>query len=345
MEGLIPYQNYLLSKIFMLGLVIVSYPGKAQQLVFTSNPVTRVLSGKVFRYTFSAIDSMGKAISYSVDNLPSWIQYEKNTQTISGTTDKAGQYLVTIRAVTEDTVVGQNFMLTVYNKRTINILPLGNSITNGTGSYNSYRRSLWQLLHKANFNFDMIGSWALHHGGGPVPEPDFDMDHEGHSGWTAHDVLQPPGWDEHRGNIDKWLLLYRPDIVLMELGTNEVFQCLGAEKILDDMSLIIEKIRQKNKTVKILIAQIPPLGEQWAAKKLCGTDTSYAEAIKIFNTSIVKFAQNNSTSRSSVIVVDQFTGVDPSKDMYDDIHPNTNGEKKMAERWFKALAPLLRRRG
>jgi len=27
--------------------------------------------------------------------------------------------------------------------------------------------------------------------------------------------------------------------------------------------------------------------------------------------------------------------------MFEDIHPNTSGEKKMAERWFKAIQPYL----
>src|SRR5689334_651691 len=76
--------------------------------------------------------------------------------------------------------------------RTTTILCLGNSITNVTNKYNSYRRPLWQLLHNGHYNVDMIGSWNKHHMGGDVPNPDFDMDHEGHSGWTAAHMFTPP---------------------------------------------------------------------------------------------------------------------------------------------------------
>ncbi|MEI9944991.1 MAG: SGNH/GDSL hydrolase family protein [Chitinophagaceae bacterium] len=234
-------------------------------------------------------------------------------------------------------------MLTVYDKKTKNILPLGNSITNGTSIYNSYRRSLWQLLHNGNYNFDFIGSWDKHHMGGAVPDADFDMDHDGHSGWKAHDILQPPGWDSIRGNIDNWLEKYKPDIVLMELGTNEVFQCTPIASAMKDFSVIIDKLRRKNPSVKILLAKIPPLGAQWASKKLCGNDTSYEQSVQLFNEAIVQFAHAKTKKKSPIIIVDQFTGVNPSADMYDDIHPNTTGEIKMAERWFETMKPFLKR--
>jgi lysophospholipase L1-like esterase len=128
---------------------------------------------------------------------------------------------------------------------------------------------------------------------------------------------------------------------LIELGTNDVFQCVGTASAVKDLSLIIDKLRRKNTSVKILLAQIPPLGNQWAPKKLCGTDTAYDQAIKIFNEAVLHFARVKMTARSPVIIVDQFTGVDPATDMYDDIHPNEKGEMIMAERWYKALKPFL----
>jgi len=251
--------------------------------------------------------------------------------------------VIELSAANADTVIRQNFMLTVYNNQTINILPLGNSITNGTSVYNSYRRSLWQMLHKADYNFDFIGSWDKHHMGSAYPNPDFDLDNDGHSGWTAHHLLEPPDWDLQRGNLDQWLKSYKPDIVLMELGTNEVFQCTSAASAMNDLSIIIDKLRLSNASVKILLAQIPPLGKKWAPQKLCGNDISYEQSVKLFNQAVLQFAKSKTTAQSPVIIVDQFTGINPDTDMYDDIHPNTIGEKKMAERWFKAMKPYLKK--
>ena len=311
------------------------------KLQFTSKEVNRVSIDSMYYYQFKAIDSSGNPFSFSVERLPAWLKFNVADHSISGKPRKPGQYMIDIIASAADTTVHQRFMLTVYNHKTMNILTLGNSITNGTNRYNSYRRDLWQLLHKGDYNFDFIGSWSLHHMGGEVPDPDFDMDHDGHSGWKASDILSQPDWDKQRGNIHEWIKTYTPDIVLIELGTNDVFQCVPARESMNNISLIINIVRNKNPRVKIFLAQIPPLGAQWADKKLCGTDTSYSQSIQIFNNYIVKLAEEKSTVTSNVIAVDLFTNVHPATDMYDDIHPNDIGEKDMAERWYKAINKYL----
>ena len=311
------------------------------KLHFTSKDVNRVSIDSMYYYQFRAIDSSANQFSFSVERLPSWLKFNAADHSISGKPKKPGQYLIHIAASTNDTAVYQRFMLTVYNHKTINILTLGNSITNGTNRYDSYRRDLWQLLHKANYNFDFIGSWSLHHMGGDVPDPDFDMDHDGHSGWKASDILSQPDWDKQRGNIHEWIKTYTPDIVLVELGTNDVFQCVPAREAMNNISLIIDILRNKNPGVKIFLAQIPPLGAQWADKKLCGTDTSYSKSIQIFNNYIVKLAAEKNTAIANVITVDLYTNVHPATDMYDDIHPNNIGEKDMAERWYNAINKYL----
>ncbi len=153
-------------------------------------------------------------------------------------------------------------MLTVYNKQTTNILCLGNSITNGVDTFNSYRRDLWQMLHADNYNFDFIGSWSKHHMGTDVPIPDFDMDNEGHSGWTFEHILQPPSWDTARGNLHQWINTYSPGIVLMELGTNDVFQCRKIEDMLSE-KLKCDSLfaARKEISIKIFLAQIPTTGQ------------------------------------------------------------------------------------
>lgn len=313
------------------------------KLQFTSREKNRVSIDSMYYYQFSAIDSSGNSFSFSVGGLPSWLIFNAVEHSISGKPSKPGQYMIHIAASTSDTTVHQRFMLTVYNKKTRNILTLGNSITNGTSKYDSYRRRLWQLLHKGNYNFDFIGSWSLHHMGGAVPDPDFDMDHDGHSGWTTRDILNPPDWDRIRGNINVWIQSYTPDIVLVELGTNDVFQCIPAKEAMNNISSIIDILRNKNPHVKIFLAQIPPLGAQWSGKKLCGTDTSYSKSIEIFNNHIVKLAAEKNMPVSKVITVDLYTGVHPATDMYDDIHPNDIGEENMAESWYKAINKYLQK--
>lgn len=336
-----PYRmKYTAVLIFFTGLLQYSIAQDSLQHskpIFISAEKNRVGVNTAYNYHVQAKDSLGKQITYSVTKLPTWLKFDAATASITGKTDKAGQYAVQIEASNGYAVSKQHFMLTVYNKQTVNILCLGNSITNGTSIYNSYRRALWQMLKRDNYNIDLIGSWNKHHMGGEVPDPDFDTDHEGHSGWNFADIFHPPSWDSARGNVNDWLKSYNPDIVLLELGTNDVFQCRPIEDMRKDLEALVNLLRKKNERVKIFIAQIPPLGKRWASEKLCGNDITYGQATLELNKVLAEFCTAHNSKASPVVVVDQYSGLDPSSEMYDDIHPNEAGEKKMAAKWFESI--------
>ena len=170
-----------------------------------------------------------------------------------------------------------------------------------------------------------------------MPDDDFDTDHEGHSGWTTSDFVSPPAWDSSRGNIRAWLRGYRPDIVLIESGTNDVFQCNNEDSIIAGFSKLILLLRRANPMVKIFVGLVPPLGPAWRYKQLCGNDRMYEQAIHSLNDKLCLFCEKFSERSSPILYVDQYVDIDPSVDMYDDIHPNTRGEQIMAGRWFRAI--------
>lgn len=343
MDPTIKIKKYLLILAIVFFQIIIAFFSNAQRVSFTSTIISRVEANKKYVYNIIVNDSSPKTIKFTFNNLPSWLSFDSKNNILSGIAKKTGQYAIEISASNGDTIIHQNFMLTVFNNQTMNILPLGNSITNGSKMYNSYRRDLWQMLHKEKYNFDFIGSWNKIHMGGNAPNSDFDMDHEGHSGWKASDLLSQPNWDNERGNIRDWLLTYKPDIVLLEFGTNEVFQCISNADAIDNIDTVIQLLRKKNKSVKIFIAQIPPLGAAWADKKLCNNDTEYSKAVLTFNKALLQYSKAKNSNASPIIIVDQFTGINPAIDMYDDIHPNDIGEKKMAKKWFIAIKKYLRK--
>jgi lysophospholipase L1-like esterase len=333
---------FLLFTFYFFSFTSAQDSNTTKKILFTSKEKSRVAANNLYYYKFEAYDSNQNHLSYSIKKIPAWLHYDAAKNSISGMAKKVGQFPVRIIATNGKDTISQQFMLTVFNKQTKNILCLGNSITNGTTTFNSYRRDLWQMLHKGNYNFDFIGSWSKHHEGGEMPNPDFDLDHEGHSGWTAADIFQAPNWDSTRGNIKLWLEEYTPDIVLVELGTNDVFQCRKIPDVLKNFSDLIQVLRKKNKTVKIFFAQIPPLGPQWAEKKLCRSDTSYDQSLRNLNKAIAVFVKNNSTISLPLFVVDQYSGI-TSANQYDDIHPNLSGEKIMAQRWFDAIHSYIKK--
>ena len=98
-------------------------------------------------------------------------------------------------------------------RRTVRILPLGDSITPGRTSHWSYRRDLEAALNDAGCSFDFVGTLS---GPGSAPgAPLVDRDHEGHSGFRT---------DQIRARINNWLPGNGHDWALIHVGTNDVLQ-------------------------------------------------------------------------------------------------------------------------
>ena len=204
---------------------------------------------------------------------------------------------------------------------TTRIMALGNSITQSYTNYNSYRRPLWHRLRNAGYAVDFVGSQRSNHNGPPA-NPDFDLDHEGHSGWRADQLL---------GSIGSWASTYRPDVVLMHAGSNDMLQAQSVSGTLDELSRIIDRLRAVNPYVKILLAQIIPASDR---------DGRLAR-IKALNDAIPGLVTRKHTAQSPILLVDQATGFYPSSDTFDGVHPNASGENKMAARWYDALTRIL----
>ena len=202
-------------------------------------------------------------------------------------------------------------------KSTIKILPLGDSITNGGNGFPSYRKSLWHKLKNEGYSIDFLGSSKSFHGMAPVASDlDFDLDHEGHWAWEVGQI---------RDNIHTWLNDYNPDIVLIHLGTNDYSRGQTNKSTLSEMSEIFKALRDKNPNIIILIAKIIPMKNKDTAP---------------FNSDLASWAKDQSTSISTVVVVDQYKNYNPTEDSYDNYHPNSFGEEKMAEKWFQAIDSL-----
>ncbi|MCA9921925.1 MAG: hypothetical protein KC421_06130 [Anaerolineales bacterium] len=207
----------------------------------------------------------------------------------------------------------------------VTILPLGDSITEGDTTYNSYRRALWFMLQDAGYNVDFIGS-EVNNSGGPAPDQDFDLDHEGHAGWRADQIVD--------NGLATWLESYTPDIVLLHIGSNDLTRVnrnnVVVQGTLNDTAEIIAVLRADNPNVTVLLAQLIP-----------SCTNILSDNIVTYNQELPAFAAQQSEPNSPVILVDQFTGFDAQTDTHDCVHPNVPGEQKMAQKWFDTLASLL----
>ncbi len=202
----------------------------------------------------------------------------------------------------------------------VKICPLGDSITRGgletDSAYPSYRYHLWSMLRNGGYDVDFVGSTS---------EPNFqrfvfDQDHDGHSGYTSEKLAN---------DMDRILMNYTPDIVLLYIGTNDVLQQVPMSDRMRYMGRIVSSLRQKNPNVKIVIAQISPTADTFR--------NDYAELVK-FNQELVTYAQGATSTASPIVIVDMYTAWSTELfDQPDGIHPSTDGEAQLAQRWANAL--------
>jgi len=223
----------------------------------------------------------------------------------------------------------------------LQILILGDSITQAEINRASFRYPLWKKLIDTEIQFDFVGSMQTQqdkYSKGTPPQPDykgepFDKDHEGHFSWAASDIIigRNPNNGTGSGNLSQWLQDYDFDIVLVHLGTNDVFRKQGNAHIAGALKAVIETLRSDNPGAIILLAQAIP-----AAR-----NDAIAKALVSMNEMIRELVEEMNTSESPVILVDQYTGFDVAKDSYDGVHPNALGEEKMAQRWFEAIQAAI----
>ena len=150
------------------------------------------------------------------------------TLTVSGTLTELSIYF-------EGPGSGINYYLddvavSVDSSTTVKVMPLGDSITEGTQVPGGYRIKLWSNIINNGLSVNFVGSQS----NGPAELGDHD--HEGHPGWRI---------DQIDASINTWMTNYAPKIVLMHIGTNDVLQNYDVANAPSRLSALIDKICAK----------------------------------------------------------------------------------------------------
>ncbi|HXX79583.1 MAG TPA: SGNH/GDSL hydrolase family protein [Ktedonobacteraceae bacterium] len=201
---------------------------------------------------------------------------------------------------------------------TIKIMPLGDSITYGAGSSTGggYRLPLWNGLKERGFSIDFVGSVQT----GP---PGFDRENEGHPGWEINQIAV---------KVVNWLITYRPNIILLHIGTNDIFKNDNPAQAPARLSRLLNLITTTLPGATVIVAQIIPLSRSARLN---------AEVVA-YNATIPRIVQIDVARGKHVQYVDMYHAVPPTM-LTDQIHPNDVGYFLMANVWLRALLPLLAR--
>ncbi|HTK10531.1 MAG TPA: SGNH/GDSL hydrolase family protein [Ktedonobacteraceae bacterium] len=197
------------------------------------------------------------------------------------------------------------------------IMPLGDSITFGEGSSSGdgYRFVLWQLLTTAGIKATFVGSERS--GSTSFPQPE----NEGHPGWRIAQIS---------AHIVSWLRTYRPDYVLLQIGTNDIVYKDHLAQAPARLKALIDKITATLPGVTVLVAEITPLAPP-------------REALVVsFNSAIPGIVRAEVAAGKHVRYVDIHDSLSLNDLLADKIHPDDAGYTLMANTWYQALYPLLK---
>src|SRR4051794_16523094 len=192
----------------------------------------------------------------------------------------------------------------------VRVMPLGDSITEGTQVPGGYRIGLWQRVTTNGYRVDFVGSQFN------GPSSLGDHDHEGHPGWRI---------DQIDANIVGWLQTFTPHTVLLHIGTNDVLQNFNLSTAPNRLSALIDHITNTAPTAEVFVAQITPLA-----------NATQDSAARTFNAAIPGIVQSKVNAGKHVHLVDMHSAL-TTADLTDGVHPTAGGYDKMAATWLTAL--------
>jgi lysophospholipase L1-like esterase len=191
----------------------------------------------------------------------------------------------------------------------LRVEPLGDSITWGVGSStgDGYRSALAGELTSEGYTLDLVGSGR----GGSMPDPD----NEGPSGWRI---------DQIAGIADSSRAAYKPNVVTLMIGTNDLNQNYQVPTAPDRLHALVDRIIADDPGVTVLLADL-----------ILSTSPPVVQAEPAYNAAVRQIAADEQAVGRHVGFVDM--GALTGADLADSLHPNDTGYRRMADAWNKGV--------
>lgn len=192
--------------------------------------------------------------------------------------------------------------------RPVRVMPLGASITYGYGSSdgNGYRGVLQDLLtRQGGMRVDFVGSRRS----GTLADPE----HEGHPGWRI---------DQIAARAEGWAATYRPDIVVVHLGTNDMIQDHRTATAPERLVALADRLVATGPGRTVYVSSL-----------VASSDPVIDARIDAFNARLPGLLAGH----PGIVHVDQSRSIGPGH-LVDDVHPGDAGYARIAATWYSAIA-------
>lgn len=255
------------------------------------------------------------------------------------------------------------------NEEAVKILSLGDSITDGYWTSGAYRKYMYHDLEQMGYNIDMVGpkggnSNTFTYNGQSVS---YDDNNAGYSGYAIQEMTTK----EHRSGIletiqgtwyngQNMIAAYQPDIVLLQIGTNDILSNYN-DGITDRLENLVNVILQDlDADSTVFVSTIPDIDayiradwlssygiNAWGSTqeekdRLMETVTG---CIDTYNTSIYNLVLKMQSEGKNVQFADINSVVDYQTDLHDGVHPNEAGYENMGNYWAGLLNDFFQSKG
>ena len=236
----------------------------------------------------------------------------------------------------------------------VRIMALGDSLTSGLhwGSQNddSYRPHLWSMLAAGGYGdgVDFVGTFQTGDG-------HYDPDHQGRGGYTTGPdnglinadepnnlyayikEYRPEPTGANYGSGKDWVTWAAPDIVLLNIGTNDAESNPSvAYRRLDDL---VRLIRAKAPGVVVVVSSITPNGYDHSVFRLVGVAAqriaSESDGRVLYADLYARMQSGNPELGAAPFSVSDWEGPD------DHVHMSVAGGVKMAAAWYPTVVQAL----
>ena len=209
------------------------------------------------------------------------------------------------------------------------VMPVGDSITQGLCGWTGYRGSLFHLANQDGKLLTYVGS--LLDGPDTVDNKPFPKQHEGHSGFT---IDGGGGRDGIKGMITGVMTKYKPNIVLLMIGTNDVD--LSVDNAPNRLGSLLDTILDQDSSVLLVVAQIVPQ-----------TDDVANVRVRAYNAAIPDLVKTRAAAGKHIAMVDMYSAFVQNPNfkndlMCDRLHPKGPAYEIMASTWYAAIGPSLK---
>lgn len=239
-------------------------------------------------------------------------------------------------------------------KETLKIMPIGDSITHGYQSSGGYRKYFCYHFGIDNqYDFDMVG-----------PNCDYPESYEynnetytydsNHCGYSGYAIQYMEGTETRQGILEtlqngNYLQIYDPDIVMLQIGTNDILSAYN-DGITDRLENLINYISDNtNDDTIIFVTTIPYIDAIevydwcWAYgdEKYSNTPEDFNEIINDYvddyNESIPVLVDKLQNEGKKVQFVDIYGQIDKEDLLEDGVHPNESTYHEIGLLWANEI--------